>query len=241
MKSFLLATTSLFALATMANAADMPVKAPVAPPPAAWSWTGFYIGVQGGVASHRAEFRAAADAPFLADVESRRTGGAFGGHAGVNLQQGNIVFGLRSDLSWLRARGEATSPFGFNIASFDVPWLGTVRGRLGVTLSPTLLYVTGGVAFGRVNNSIIATFGPGGPLLATIRENRTRTGWTFGGGIEHRLWSNWTVRAEGRYVDLGRSGRLCAVGTVDCSAATAYTGEFKNTLVQALVGLSLKF
>ena len=48
MKKITLAIAAIAALlGTPALAADMDVKAS-APPPPAWSWTGFYIGVQGG-------------------------------------------------------------------------------------------------------------------------------------------------------------------------------------------------
>ncbi len=34
---------------SVASAADMPLKArPAPPPPAAYNWTGFYVGIQGG-------------------------------------------------------------------------------------------------------------------------------------------------------------------------------------------------
>ena len=43
--------TALVSLVSIgaARAADMPLKAPL-PPPTPWSWTGFYVGVNGGAA-----------------------------------------------------------------------------------------------------------------------------------------------------------------------------------------------
>ena len=60
MKKFLLATTSVLALAQAATAADLPARVPVKAPapvvvPVA-TWTGFYLGIQGGVVSHRGRF-----------------------------------------------------------------------------------------------------------------------------------------------------------------------------------------
>jgi len=48
MKKILLAGVALAALGGVASAADLAVKAPYAPPPALWSWTGFYVGINGG-------------------------------------------------------------------------------------------------------------------------------------------------------------------------------------------------
>jgi outer membrane immunogenic protein len=61
-----------------------------------------------------------------------------------------------------------------------------------------MAYVTGGLAIGNVRN--VANFNPG----FVVSESKTRTGWTFGGGIEHMWTRNWTVALEGLYVDLGR-------------------------------------
>jgi outer membrane immunogenic protein len=49
MKKITLAIAAIAALlGTPALAADMDVKAPTPPPPPARSWTGFYVGLQGG-------------------------------------------------------------------------------------------------------------------------------------------------------------------------------------------------
>ena len=103
-------------------------------------------------------------------------------------------------------------------------------GDSGVAYDLTLFYVTGGVAFAGVKNSAQNAFAGG-----TISESDTRVGWTAGGGIERRIGSNWTVRAEGRYVDLGRSDAVCI------AACTAYSGTFKNSMIEGLVGVGLKF
>jgi opacity protein-like surface antigen len=58
-----------------------------------------------------------------------------------------------------------------------MPWLGTVRGRLGYIADGLLLYATGGHAYGRVevDSSAMATefFVPGSVLLFTLRSNRS--------------------------------------------------------------------
>ena len=100
MKKFLLASVSAIALTSSVRAADLPVKAPAPPPlpPVVWSWAGPYIGIHGGIVSHRGKLE---DDGLLAGVENSlsthsvtKTGGIFGGHAGYNLQSGAIVYGI---------------------------------------------------------------------------------------------------------------------------------------------------
>src|SRR5436189_242788 len=68
-------------------------------------------------------------------------------------------------------------------------WFGTVRGRIGFTLGPrTLLYGTGGVAFGGVtaneNVTVDGTRGstgiPPGTTTVQARATENHVGWTVG-------------------------------------------------------------
>ena len=85
-----------------------------------------------------------------------------------------------------------------------LPWLGTVRARLGVTPSDRwLVYATGGLAYGEIEAD--GTLTTGGTVVAATT-NRWHAGWTVGGGIEAALWDNWTFKLEYLYVDLGSVG-----------------------------------
>ena len=238
MKKFLLATTSVLALAHAATAADLPARVPVKAPapvvvPVA-TWTGFYLGIQGGAVSHRGRFDdTSPNDGIFENFRETKVGGTFGGYAGFNVQQGGFIFGLEADGSWVGAKATTSRTIGFDVdASFDVRWLATGRGRFGVAYARTLFYVTGGVAAGNVKNSVQLV-----PAGSIISESKTRIGWVAGGGIEHMIASNWTIRAEGRYVDLGRSDTAC--GSI--SGCGTYSGTFKNSMIQGLVGVGLKF
>ena len=161
--------------------------------------------------------------------------------------RGNLVYGIEGDWSWLGAKASSTtiSPFaGGNsfVTSFDVRWLATARARVGVAADANLFYVTGGAAFGQVNNtaSLIST---GGLIRGTFSQDKTKAGWTVGAGIEHMFGPHWTARAEARYVDLGRSTVNCTPGANSCLlvGGGTYRGEFRNSLMLGLLALDYKF
>src|SRR5262249_38946399 len=82
----------------------------------------------------------------------------------------------------------------------------TFRGRLGFTVTPTvLLYVTGGGAWGEVKTDLgLASVTAAGVPVAAIGSGSTdRFGWTFGGGIEAMFAPRWSAKFEYLYMDLG--------------------------------------
>lgn len=90
-------------------------------------------------------------------------------------------------------------------------YFGTVRGRCGFLVTPTLLaYGTGGFAYGGVAASTFITAveslgnPPYPPVLGVAGISTTRTGWTAGGGIEWMFAPNWSAKAEYLYFDLSR-------------------------------------
>jgi len=94
----------------------------------------------------------------------------------------------------------------------SIDWLGTVRGRFGYLVTPTLLvYGTGGLAYGGVTarTSITQQWGGNeyGPSFispgAAGNISETRVGWTLGGGLEWLFLQNWSVKVEYLYYDLG--------------------------------------
>ena len=240
MKTFLLATVSILALSSVVQAADLPAKTRVVPDSIPL-WAGGYVGVQGGVARHDALFNDLSLVILGGTIEGNKTGGTVGGLLGYNWQRGSFVYGLEGDWNWVGAK--AASDFGFFVrtkSSFDVDWVTTVRGRAGLSVDATLIYLTGGIAFGHVKNRVTTSVGP--EVFLDFTQNRTKVGWTVGAGVEHMFGPHWTARAEFRYVDLGRTTVACTpvVSDQDC-IEFGYRGEFSNTLMLGLVGLAYKF
>jgi outer membrane immunogenic protein len=249
MRRCLLATVSAAALSTTAMAADIPARMPVkAPPPVvvAPSWAGFYIGVHAGVAWNHAAFAEVGDnagfvnrAPIGVDFwKPHKAGFAGGGQIGYNFQSGNVVYGLEADFSGVSNKTSAVinPPATFTPvnASTQLSWIATVRGRLGVTFSPTLLYITGGLAVAHFKDSWGAVAFP----VTEYVSNKTRAGWTVGGGVEHMFTRNWTAKIEALYADFGDWTTAHATGF---GIVGPYRSRFDHQVVTVRGGLNYKW
>jgi outer membrane immunogenic protein len=163
---------------------------------------------------------------------------------GYRIQLGSFVVGVEGDASYKKSESSvsqlSTTPFsgpGFGYSRTDnfygslkQGWDGSVRGRLGVLITPSILvYGTGGVAFGKVSGSLtysgVVCVGVGPCLIsgnsyatATTSFSETRVGATGGGGIEFQLFGPWNARVEYRYTDLGSFSKSAPV--VNSSACT---------------------
>ena len=154
-------------------------------------------------------------------------GAIAGGQIGYNWQSSNWVFGLEADAQWSGERGSsryncaATTvggvclpgltflPAGVTGTALNVDqsleWFGTVRGRVGVLVTPKVLfYGTGGLAYGSIKTTgTLAGNTPNGVAVTSIGSNSsTRVGWTVGAGVEGKLSSNWSAKLEYLYMDL---------------------------------------
>jgi outer membrane immunogenic protein len=176
MKNLLLGTAVSLTMAAGASAADLPVYTK-APP--AWSWTGCYIGANVGGGWSQLNASDSVTGAALATING--SGVVGGGQVGCDYQFARAwVIGVEGEFKAANITGSN------NGAASKIPWLTTATARLGYAVAPaTLLYVRGGGAWS--TDDITA---PGTPnvLIATATDNRS--GWTVGGGIEHRLWSN---------------------------------------------------
>jgi outer membrane immunogenic protein len=236
-RGFLIATSAGFAAAAMpgAQAADMPVKAPRYYEPTA-SWAGWYIGAHAGAAWQKADVNSNAnhydDKRFsFPSASISKTGFIGGGQIGYNWQHGNFVFGIEADGSGLSGRASATVGSDAATYSSRISWLSTVRGRFGLAVGDTMAYMTAGVAFGGVKNSVVLF---PGDTDSSNSISKTKTGWTVGGGVEHMLNRNWTIGLEGLFVDLGRS-------TVDSPDGGVGNFQFNNQAIIGRLKVNYKF
>jgi outer membrane immunogenic protein len=194
-----------------------------------------------------------------------------GGFLGYTFQAGNFVYGVEGDLNYKHAStsSELTTattatyvppvPPIVVTAAAALPtttatrtelftgqvqqtWDSSVRARFGVLVTDsTLLYGTGGVAFGNVTSAfsysasasycstVIGAAACATSALyttsgaASFRE--TRVGWTAGLGVETAVALGWKARLEYRYTDLGSFSedvpltRTCTSGGNACATS----------------------
>lgn len=242
MKPVLIATALALAAVAPASAAD--VSPPGAAAPAApylptgvplVSWTGIYIGANGGYSFGASNWTDSVTGGSSGNFET--SGFVFGGTAGANYQIGAFVFGIEADGDWSDASGFGT----FTAASFCAGgcgtwsnWLATVRGRAGYAFDRFLVFATAGGAFGDVEAGY-STHGASGT---------TKSGWTAGGGVEFSFAPNWTAKGEYLFVNLANG--IC---TADCAVANAngpplipnIAVKFNESIVRAGVNYRFPF
>lgn len=201
----------------------------VAPP--VFTWTGFYVGVNAGGGFNAGDdrdstvvvlpggFTTPPGAPvgFTSGTivygdnsdDAVFTGGA---QIGYNYQfVNNFVLGAEADLQFLgfdddmsAAITTAGFPATFTPArrgTQGLDWFGTVRLRAGYAFDRTLVYATGGLAYGEGDATRFeATNGIGG----FFDDGDVAFGWTVGGGVEYAWTDNLILGLEGLYVSLDR-------------------------------------
>ncbi|MCA1458726.1 porin family protein [Bradyrhizobium sp. BRP22] len=188
---------ALLSLPGLSFAADLPVRyqpALKAPPmPQAFSWTGFYAGVNVGGAfdnSDRVDVSGLTAAPL--SLRNKSDGVTAGGQFGYNYEfplggLSGVVVGLETDAAYtdlssnLPIDSSGIIPGSTVNLSSRLNFLGTVRGRVGYAYDRYLVYATGGFAYGTVDHSANLD----GLASASLRT--TETGFTYGGGFEYAL------------------------------------------------------
>jgi outer membrane immunogenic protein len=212
----------------------------------------------------------------ISDSDTVNMNGPIGGaQVGYNWQTGNFLAGIEADFQGTGQSGtrDLTIPFQVNGISGGTAgvsitermlWLGTVRGRLGYVADRSLLYATGGLAYGRVevDSSTSATgfFAPdvpgapppcpaGGPCPVWNFSGNgvTKTGWTIGGGAEWAVGGNWSAKVEYLFVDLGSfnttfTGFAGCFGTSNtCHAQAAGVGNISSKITDNIVRVGLNY
>lgn len=184
-------------------AADLPSYQPApytAPVPVGYTWTGFYLGLQGGYGWGDVEGEASVGAapdtgPYDYDID----GFVAGVHAGYNYQMGLFVLGAEADVEYsdIGGGGGGVDPTsGAFEHDTEIDWLATFRLRGGLAWDRFMVYATGGAAWADVSQELSQG-------LVEVSNDDDRWGWTVGGGAEVAFTQNWTGRAEYRYYDFG--------------------------------------
>ena len=216
------AAVSLLAVTTLAWGADL--SPPVAAP-APYNWSGLYIGLNAGYANAKVtETASGGGGSGSANVP----GGIGGFQIGANEQFGAIVLGFETDFAGYMGTKSVTVAGGAVSGTAQIPWIGTLRGRLGYAFDRFLLYATAGGAA----TELISTVNVG--AIGSSSTSNTHGAWTAGGGLEAAVTENLSARVEYLYVDTGNIN----VAQVGAPLVTV-TGRLQDNLVRAGVNYRL--
>jgi outer membrane immunogenic protein len=170
----------------------------------AYSWTGFYAGVNAGYATDHFAFHQYYDSE-TSESGITSHGAVAGAQIGYNYEFTNLPFidhavaGVELDTDWAGVGGSVTVNSTPGPVSFGTKFenFGTLRLRAGYNFDRLLLYFTGGQTFSTVEASYSAP-GIAGSVTATRTGVISQTG-VVGCGLEYALSNNISVKAEYLY------------------------------------------
>jgi outer membrane immunogenic protein len=253
---------SVFATALMVLALACGSAWAAGPAAATYNWTGFYVGLNTGLAINDSGYTLRPTGDFLTDPVSSPTNGlrtdsgnlnnpAFtvGGQLGYNYQVGCFVYGLETDFNYNstdessyvnRALGFPLPGDIIHTVTQQVDYFGTLRARFGYTPADRfLIYGTGGLAYGHVSSSSNVLFTYAGDNYIGSSSGM-QAGWTLGAGSEYAFSNNWSVKLEYLYIDLG-SKSYTYVPQPSFGASYTYTTSLDTAQHVIRVGVNYKF
>lgn len=121
--------------------------------------------------------------------------------AGYDIQSGNIVYGFLLEGGKNEARDSVTA-FSTTPANYvftrELDYSAQARARIGYAARGALFYGTGGAAYGKIKNSFTTT---NGANSFTDNGNSNSWGYSYGGGVEAKIASNFTIGLEYLYTN----------------------------------------
>ena len=248
MRRFYCATligVAVFGFASVASAADLPVKAPVYKASVAapvYSWTGCYFGANTGYAwAHTGFVETSVNGiPETFDRGSQTDKGwAYGGQIGCDYQfNNNWVAGIRgmwdgSDITGSRDVGPGDFVAGTDNVKIDS--FATLVGKLGYLLSPTLqLYGLGGVAW--VHDHYFGTDPRFGEISSA---NQSRIGYDVGVGLSWMFVRNWDLWVEYDYMGFGTKN--VTFNGEGINSGVLLGVDVKQNVSKVLLGIDYRF
>jgi outer membrane immunogenic protein len=221
MNKFVLAISVLTGSAVSAVAADLaprPYTKAVPTVVAAYDWSGFYIGANGGGAWSRKCWDVV---PFTVNIQvappftvvgsegcHSASGVTAGGQIGYRWQKSAWVFGLEAQGNWADLNGSNASELAF-FAGFanrtKIDAVGLFTGQIGYSWNSLMLYAKGGAAVthDRYEGFLTAPLGPMPTGFVADRGSETRWGAVIGIGGEYSFTRNWSFALEYDHLFMG--------------------------------------
>ena len=202
-----------------AAAADLAARAPAAYSKApaiveaAYDWSGFYVGINGGGAISNIDWNADPFPGFAGGDEGSHnaSGGTVGGQFGYRWQMSSWVFGVEAQGNWADFKGSNASlqfPGTTNQTKIDA--FGLFTGQIGYAWDRALFYVKGGAAVTDNKYTSITT----GPLGGIDTASETRWGAAVGVGFAYAFAPNWSLGFEYNHLFMGNNDVNSAAGFI---------------------------
>lgn len=131
-----------------------------------------------------------------------RDGTDWAAHAGFDYQLGSIVVGVVGEYGRNNIT-DSVAAFSTTPASYTLTRRlrdnAALRARAGVALGDTLIYGTGGIAWGKIRNSFATT-----NVANTFTNTGNEDAWGYraGGGVEQRVAPNFSIGLQYLYTSL---------------------------------------
>jgi outer membrane immunogenic protein len=244
MKRLLLVASLVLGAPVFVHAADLPrlpLKAPFSPAPPPFSWTGFYVGINGGYGWGNVKTDdGAGDTTAL-----NSNGGIVGGTFGFNYQINQFVVGFDGDIDWSGMKWSQTatdsSIFGTTTAgvSYKNDTLSTFAARFGVAADRALFYAKAGGAWTNEKFDFNGT----DPVFGSITNGSNsfnRLGWMIGAGVEYAVTDMITLKAEYNYADFGTKNETLTINSSVDGPLTSTISD-KLTMNVVKVGVNVLF
>lgn len=153
-----------------------------------------------------------------------RTGTDWAGHVGYDMQFGNIVAGVVAEGGVADVTDSVTgftSEPGDYTLSRRLKENAALRARLGYAAGNTLFYLTGGGAYGKINNRFATS---NSANAFSDNGDGDAWGWTAGAGVEQKISDNFSVGLLYKYTSLNPDDYEVTVAQGTAPA----TGPFTN-------------
>jgi outer membrane immunogenic protein len=199
-QSALFAALAVIGGASIASAADMPVKAPPlwAAPATGPLWEGRYVGVNGGDAWGQTTWCTDnvvtnCAVAGLDKAHTSASGIVGGGQFGDRWQTGNFVYGLEGMLDGMNINRSVADPLvAGQTMTTKFTGLMSATAQAGLAFDRFLAYGKGGWALTELK---LQASDPGGTVTGT----KYADGWTVGGGLEYQVMPHIILGVEYDY------------------------------------------
>lgn len=163
------------------------------------------------------------------------------GHVGYDMQFGNIVAGVVAEAGKAYISDSVTE-YSTTPASYTmtrrIDWNGNLRARLGYTTDSGIMpYITGGLAYAKVENSFGTTNGANAFTPNSSKEDSW--GWTMGGGLEAKVSDNFSIGARYLWTRYKVNDYNVTVTRGTAPATNPFVNGFTNG--QTVIGRGDKF